>query len=122
MAGIREISFSLVWLTSAQCPDKGCTWKPKDRQMVFSGRILNRWRALRQRLALLPEGKRRARLRRRARIFRKWLSPLWAGWRLVLMIIQADIEVREYRQGFRLVWRSKSRSKTKPAEDRSRDS
>ncbi len=67
--------------------------------------------ALRQQLAVLTEQKRRPGLTRRDRIFWVWLSRLWAGWRSVLMIVQPDTVVRWHRQGFRLYWRWKSRSR-----------
>jgi putative transposase len=43
--------------------------------------------ALRQRLAVLKEGTKRPRLRKRDRIFWVWLSRLWTGWRSALLIV-----------------------------------
>ncbi len=68
--------------------------------------------ALRQQLAALSEQKKRARLRKRGRIFWVWLSRLWANWRSLLVIVQPDTVVRWHRRGFRLYWRWKSRAKS----------
>ena len=65
--------------------------------------------ALRQQLAVLRQGVKRPRLRRRDRAFWVLLSRLWHGWRSVLVIVQPETVVRWHRQGWRLYWRWKSR-------------
>ncbi|MFH1419295.1 MAG: hypothetical protein ABII12_13560 [Planctomycetota bacterium] len=67
--------------------------------------------ALRQQLAIVEQCSRRPRLRKRDRIFWAWLSRLWANWRSCLMIVKPDTVLRWHRDGFRLYWRWKSRSK-----------
>ena len=67
--------------------------------------------ALRQQLAILQLRVNRPRLRQRDRIFWVWLSRAWANWRSVLVIVQPDTVVRWHRQGFKLYWRWKSRSR-----------
>jgi hypothetical protein len=39
------------------------------------------------------------------------LSRFWAGWRQSLTIVQPETIIRGHREGFRLYWRWKSRSK-----------
>ena len=75
--------------------------------------------ALRQQLAILRRGVKRPRLRRRDRVFWAWLCRLWRGWRSSLVIVQPETVVRWHRQGFRLYWRKKSRSRSdgRPALD-----
>jgi hypothetical protein len=53
----------------------------------------------------------RPRLHRRDRIFWVWLSRLWRGWRSSLLVVQPETVIRWHRQGFRLHWRWKSRSR-----------
>jgi len=67
--------------------------------------------ALRQQLAILQQKSKTPRLRRRDRIFWVLLSRMWANWRAALMIVQPDTVVRWHRQGFKLIWRCKSRGK-----------
>jgi hypothetical protein len=67
--------------------------------------------ALRQQLAVLKERTKRPRLRKRDRIFWVWLSRLWTGWRSALLIVQPDTLVGWHRQGWKLYWRWKSRTK-----------
>jgi transposase InsO family protein len=67
--------------------------------------------ALRQQVAVLQRSANRPRLRRRDRIFWVCLSRLWRGWRLSLLIVQPETVLRWHRQGFRLYWRWKSRSR-----------
>jgi len=43
--------------------------------------------ALRQQLAVLEQGSKRPRLRKRDRAFWAWLSWLWPNWRSVLVIV-----------------------------------
>ncbi len=65
--------------------------------------------ALRQQLGVLQRSVKRARLRRRDRIFWVWLSRFWADWQSSLVIVKPETVVRWHRQGFRLYWRWKSR-------------
>lgn len=58
--------------------------------------------ALRQQLAVLEQRSKRPRLRNRDRILWVWLSRIWTGWRLALLIVQPATVVRWHRQGFRL--------------------
>jgi hypothetical protein len=66
--------------------------------------------ALRQQLAALQHGYKRPRLRKRDRIFWAILSRAWANWRSALLIVQPDTVVRWHRNGFRILWRWKSRT------------
>jgi len=67
--------------------------------------------ALRQQLAVLEQGSKRPRLRTRDRIFWTWIARLWSNWRSVLVIVQPETVIRWHKQGFRLYWRWKSRSR-----------
>jgi putative transposase len=67
--------------------------------------------ALRQQLAVLIRQRPRPSLRRRDRLFWVLLSKGYSEWRSVLVLVQPDTVVRWHRQGFRLYWRWKSRSK-----------
>jgi transposase InsO family protein len=67
--------------------------------------------ALRQQLAVLRRSVRRPRLRQRDRLFWTVLSRCWAGWQGALLIVSPATVVGWHRQGFRLYWRWKSRSK-----------
>ena len=67
--------------------------------------------ALRQQLAALQRSVKRPRLHRRDRIFWVWLSRLWRGWRSSMIVVQPETVLRWHREGFRLYWRWKSRSR-----------
>ena len=67
--------------------------------------------ALRQQLAVLQHKSKRPRLRNGDRIFWALLSRVWLNWRSVLVIVEPDTLVRWHKQGFRLYWRWKSRSR-----------
>jgi putative transposase len=67
--------------------------------------------ALRQQLAVLTRSVKRPRLRRRDRLFWTWLSRFWPGWKTVLVIVKPETVIRWHRQGFRLYWRWKSKTK-----------
>ncbi len=67
--------------------------------------------ALRQQLAALELKAKRPRLRKRDRIFWVWLSRLWSNWRSALLIVQPETVIRWHKQGFKLYWRWKSRSR-----------
>ena len=60
---------------------------------------------------MLQRSAKRPKLRKRDRVFWVWLSKLWSGWRSALTIVQPATVVRWYRQGFKLYWRWKSRSR-----------
>jgi len=45
------------------------------------------------------------------RVLWSWLSRLWPGWRQGLLLVRPETVVRWHRQGFRLYWRWKSRSR-----------
>ncbi len=67
--------------------------------------------ALRHQLGIMQRSVKRPRLRQRDRILWVWLSRLWANWRSCLMIVKPDTVLRWHRDGFRLYWRWKLRSK-----------
>jgi hypothetical protein len=67
--------------------------------------------ALRHQIVILQRSVKRPRLHRRDRIFWVWLSRLWRGWRSSLLVVQPETVIRWHRQGFRLYWRWKSRSR-----------
>ncbi len=67
--------------------------------------------ALRQQIAILQRSVKRPRFHRRDRIFWVWLSRLWRRWRSSLLVVQPETVIRWHREGFRLYWRWKSRSR-----------
>jgi len=67
--------------------------------------------ALRHQLAVLQRSVPRPRLSRWDRILWVWLSRLSANWRSSLVIVQPATILAWHRQGFRLYWRWKSRSR-----------
>jgi transposase InsO family protein len=67
--------------------------------------------ALRQQLAVLKRSVKRPALRPRDRLFWTWLSRLWNGWRVALLIVKPETVIQWHRQGFRLYWRWKSRGR-----------
>jgi putative transposase len=67
--------------------------------------------ALRHQIVILQRSVKRPRLHRRDRIFCVWLSRLWRDWRSTLIVVQPETVLRWHRQGFRLYWRWKSRSR-----------
>jgi putative transposase len=60
--------------------------------------------ALRQQLAVYKRTVKRPKLGRRDRLFRVWLSRVWAGWRQVLVIVAPDTVLRWQRRRFRDHW------------------
>ena len=76
--------------------------------------------ALRQHLAVLERSVKRPSLHQRDRIFWVWLSKLWKDWRTCLMLVQPETVIAWHRQGFRLYWRWRSRSKA-PGRPEARD-
>ena len=67
--------------------------------------------ALRQQLAVLQRQSKRPRLKKRDRILWVWLSRFWCNWKSVLVIVQPETVIGWHRQGFKLYWRWKSRSR-----------
>ncbi len=67
--------------------------------------------ALRQQLAVMKRSNKRPKLRPRDRVFWIWLMRLWPHWKSALIIVKPDTVVRWHRQGFRLYWRWKSRTR-----------
>ena len=67
--------------------------------------------ALRQQLAVLSRTAKPPRMRRRDRIFWVWLSRLWDNWHSSLTIVKPATVIKWQRQGFKIYWRWRSRSK-----------
>jgi putative transposase len=67
--------------------------------------------ALRHQLDVLQRNAKRPRLTNRDRALWVVLSRLWADWRKPLTLVQPDTIIRWHRQGFRLYWKWKSRSR-----------
>src|SRR5688500_4542101 len=65
--------------------------------------------ALRQQLAVLQHSARRPRLRTSDRVFWVLLLRLWSRWRSVLVIVQPRTVIAWRREGWRLLWKWKSR-------------
>ena len=67
--------------------------------------------ALRQQLAVYKRVQKRPRLRSTDRAFWVWLSRLWDGWKTPLILVSPETVIRWHRQGFKLYWRRKSRTR-----------
>src|SRR3974377_1323137 len=69
--------------------------------------------ALRHQLLVLKRqcAGRRVHFRTSDRVLWSWLSRLWLGWRQGLRLVRPETVIRWHRQGFRLYWRWKSRSR-----------
>ena len=67
--------------------------------------------ALRHQLLVLQRSVTRPRLSRGNRVFRVWLSRLWAAWRASLVIVQPATVLAWHRRGFQRYWHRKSRGK-----------
>jgi len=67
--------------------------------------------ALRQQLAVYSKSIKRPRLRPRDRVFWVWLAKRWPPWSSALVIVKPETVIRWHRQGFRLYWRWKSRTR-----------
>jgi len=67
--------------------------------------------ALRQQLIVYQRTSKRPRLKPRDRIFWVGLTKLWSGWKSALVIVKPETVCRWHRQGFRLYWLRKSRSR-----------
>jgi putative transposase len=70
--------------------------------------------ALRHQLLVLKRqcAGRRVHFQTSERVLWSWLSQLWPGWRQGLLLVRPETVVRWHRQGFRLYWRWKSRSRS----------
>jgi putative transposase len=67
--------------------------------------------ALRQQLSVYKRVEKRPRLRSADRAFWVWLSRLWDGWKTPLLLVSPETVIRWHRQGFKLYWRRKSRTR-----------
>ena len=67
--------------------------------------------ALRQQLVVQQRSVTRIKLRNQDRFFWSLLSQLWTDWKFNLFIVKPENVVKWHRQGFKLYWRWKSRSK-----------
>jgi len=67
--------------------------------------------ALRQQLTVQQRSIKRIKLRNRDRFFWFLLSRFWRDWKSALLIVKPQTVVKWHRQGFKLYWRWKSRSK-----------
>jgi|SRR5215813_2657920 len=69
--------------------------------------------ALRHQLLVLQRRRQKQRLRLSIadRLFRVWLSGVWAGWRSALRIVKPETVIAWHRKGFRLYWSWKSRAR-----------
>ena len=78
---------------------------------IFVGRaaLLTEILALRQQVAVLKRKRPRPSLRVADRVFWVFLSCLWPGWRLSLVIVRPETVIGWHRKGFRLFWTWKSR-------------
>jgi transposase InsO family protein len=65
--------------------------------------------ALRHQLAVLSRRPTRPRLRPADRLFWSWLSRLWSGWRMQLVIVQPATVIGWHRSAWRRYWAWKSR-------------
>jgi putative transposase len=70
--------------------------------------------ALRHQLYVLQRPRSRIRLKKRDRLVWIVLSRIWRDWRRSLTIVQPETVIRWHRQGFRLYWRLKSRTRGRP--------
>ena len=67
--------------------------------------------ALRQQLGVYLRKQKQPRLKVSDRFFLVLLSKVWDGWRSSLVIVKPDTVIGWHRQGFRLYWRWRSRTK-----------
>src|SRR5271157_568223 len=84
------------------------------RSLLWSGAHLQaEVLALRHQLLVLKRqcAGRRVHFQTSDRVLWSWLSRLWPGWRQGLLLVRPETVVRWHRQGFRLYWRWKSRSR-----------
>jgi len=66
--------------------------------------------ALRQQLAIYQRSQKRPRLRIGDRLFWTLLRRLWSHWDRSLVVVKPDTVIAWHRQGFKLLWRRRSRS------------
>ena len=67
--------------------------------------------ALRQQVAVLKRSVPRPRIRARDRIFWVLFRRLWSGWRGAVGFVQPATVVAWHREGWRILWRARSRGK-----------
>ena len=67
--------------------------------------------ALQQQLSIYKRTGKRPRLRPSERVFWVGLSKVWGNWRSALIVVKPDTVIRWHRQGFRLIWRWRSRNR-----------
>ena len=67
--------------------------------------------ALRQQLAVYQRNQKHPRLRIADRVFWVLLRRLWSGWERSLLIVRPETVISWHRQGFKLVWRRRSRDR-----------
>ena len=82
-------------------------------RLIFSNRhkLVLENLALRQQLSVQQRNIKRIKLRKRDRIFWYLFSQFWNDWKPTLCIIKPETVVKWHRNGFKLFWRWKSRSK-----------
>ncbi|TWT77301.1 Integrase core domain protein [Posidoniimonas polymericola] len=73
--------------------------------------------ALRQQLVCYQRKRGRPRIAGADRLFWVLLKQFWSGWKSSLVIVQPDTVCRWHRQGFRILWRWKSRRQGRPLID-----
>jgi len=66
--------------------------------------------APRQQLTIYPRDQKHPRLQPGDRIFWVLLRRLWSGWERPLLIVRPATVIAWHRQGFRLIWRRRSRT------------
>jgi putative transposase len=67
--------------------------------------------ALRHQLAVLERNNNKPKLKKSDRFFWTWLSRIWPGWKLPLILVTPQTVIKWQRKGFILYWRNKSRYK-----------
>jgi hypothetical protein len=67
--------------------------------------------ALRQQLTIYQRDQRHPRLRPGDRVFWTLLRRLWSGWERALIVVRPETVIAWHRQGFKLIWRCRSRGR-----------
>jgi transposase InsO family protein len=67
--------------------------------------------ALRQQLAVQKRKITRPKTKSSDKLFWVWLSRVWSEWKSVLIIVKPETVIKWHRQGFKLYWHWKSKSK-----------
>ena len=67
--------------------------------------------ALRQQLTIYQRDQKHPRLRGNDRIFWVLLRRIWSGWEQTLIVVKPKTVIAWHRQGFKLVWRRRSRDR-----------